>query len=250
MSRRKLEINTKHCSYKELEALYKSCSDARLKTRILAVLQIWNGKPSTAVEEDIHMSHSNILKWVHRFNKDGIAGLKDNRHSNRISFLSDEQKQAVAEALNKSPRECGFNKSNWTMPLLKQWISKQWGINYKAGSLYDVVHNLGFTLQRPKKQSRNAKKELQEQFIEELKDLVTNSDDDTIILYEDEAIFTDEPTTTQKWALKGSQPIISTDSAGSRERIVMFGAVDPVEGKVHYSTAEAGNSESFKDFLK
>lgn len=136
------------------------------------------------------------------------------------------------------------------MPLLKQWIIKQQGINYKAGSLYNVVHNLGFTLQRPKKQNRNAKKELQEQFIEELKDMVTNSDDDTVILYEDEAIFTDEPTTAQKWTPKGPQPIVSTDSAGSRERIVIFGAVDPAEGKVHYSTTEAGNSESFKDFLK
>lgn len=58
-------------------------------------------------------------------------------------------------------------------------------------------------MQRPKKQNRNAKKELQEQFIEELKDMVTNSDDDTVILYEDEAIFTDEPTTAQKWTPKG-----------------------------------------------
>ena len=30
---------------------------------------------------------------------------------------SPEQKQAVIEALQKSPHECGFNKSNWTMLL-------------------------------------------------------------------------------------------------------------------------------------
>jgi len=136
------------------------------------------------------------------------------------------------------------------MPLLKLWINKQWGINYKVSSLHDVVHNLGFTLQRPKKQSRNAKKELREQYTDELKELLANVDDDTVILYEDEAIITDEPTVTVKWALKGNQPIVATESSRSRHRTVMFGAVNPKDGEVLYSTYDAGNSETFKDFLK
>lgn len=250
MSRRKLEVNKKHCSYEELKATYRSCTDARLRTRILAVLQTWDGKPSTEVEQNIHMSASNVRKWVHRYNEQGVLGLKDTRHSNRPSFLSEEQKQEVAVVLQKSPRECGFNKSNWTMPLLKRWIGKQWGIHYKVSSLYDVVHNLEFSLQRPRKQSRNAKKELQEQFKADLRDLLETCDDDTVILYEDEAVITDEPTTTLKWAPKGKQPIVPTDNVGSRERFVMFGAVNPVDGKVHYSTSKSANTDSFKDFLK
>lgn len=192
MSRRKLEVNRKHCSYEELEASYKECKDANLRTRMLAVLQIWDGKPSLEVAKDIHMAGTNVCKWVHRYNEWGIAGLIDTRHSNKKSYLSSEQKQAVVDALQKSPRECGFNKSNWTMPILKKWINKQWSINYKDSSLYGLVHKIGFTLQRPKKQSRNAKKELQEQYKEELQELFDNSDDDTVILYEDEAIITDE----------------------------------------------------------
>ena len=250
MSRRKLEVSGRINSYEALEASYRDCNDAKLRTRMLAVLQTWDGKPSLEVAKDIHMAATNVRKWVHRYNEYGIAGLIDTRRSNRKSYLSPEQKQAVIEALQKSPRECGFNKSNWTMPLLKRWINKQWGINYKTSSLYDLVHKLGFTLQRPKKQSRNAKKEKQEQFKEELQDLLVNSDDDTVVLYEDEAIFTDEPTTTLKWSRKGEQPIVPTDSSGCRERIAMFGAVDPVNGKVHFKTSEAANSHSFKDFLK
>lgn len=127
---------------------------------MLAILQTWDGKPSIEVAKDIHMADTNVRKWVRWYNEYGIAGLIDTRHSNRTSYLSPEQRQAVKEALLKSPREYGFNKSNWNIPLLKLWISKQWGINYKASSLYDLVHKLGFTLQRPKKQSRNAKKDV------------------------------------------------------------------------------------------
>jgi hypothetical protein len=59
-----------------------------------------------------------------------------------------------------------------------------------------------------------------------------------------------EPTITVKWVLKGKQLIVLTDSSGSRERGVMFGAVNPKDGKVYYSTYEAGNTDTFKDFLK
>ncbi|MGI6697320.1 MAG: winged helix-turn-helix domain-containing protein [Clostridia bacterium] len=134
------------------------------------------------------------------------------------------------------------------MPLLKRRISKQWGIYNKASSLYDVVHNLGFSLQRPKKQSRNAKKELQEQFKADIRDLLETCDDDTVILYQDEAVITDESTAILKWAPKGKQPIVPTDNVGSRERFVMFGAVNPVDGKVHYSTSKSANTNSLRIF--
>jgi transposase len=250
MSRRKLQINKRHCKYAELEKIYDQCQNPVMKTKLLAILQIWDGLAGTDVAKNLHKSNFYVRWWVHRYNDKGLEGLKDTQGGNHNSYLTDEQKLAVTEALQKSPRECGFNRSNWTIPLLKIWINKQWGITYKASSLYDVVHNLGFTLQRPKKQSRNAKKELKDQFKQELQELLDTADDDTIILYEDEAIITDEPTTTAKWALKGNQPVVATESSKSRERTVMFGAVNPKDGRVIYSTYNAGNSDTFKDFLK
>ena len=46
MSRRKLEVSRKINTYEELEASYRDCKDAKLRTRMLAVLQTWDGKPS------------------------------------------------------------------------------------------------------------------------------------------------------------------------------------------------------------
>ena len=51
--------------------------------------------------------------------------------------------------------------------------------------------------------------------MQELKELVESADEDTEIMYEDEAVVTHEPTTTGKWAPMGEQPIIPTDSRGS-----------------------------------
>lgn len=238
MSRRRLEVTHRYFSYRKLKEIYEHTDDAAMMIKILAILETWDGLSSLEVAENIHMSDRYVRKWVHRYNEAGISGLADTRGGYFTGYLSDEQKQLVKEILQKSPMDCGFNHSNWTMPLLKLWIDKNLNVNYKTASLYDVVHNLGFTLQRPKKQSCKANPQLQEQFKEELKEIIESVDDNTVILYEDEAIITDEPTTTRKWALKGNQPIVPTESRGPRQRKVIFGAVNPSDGHVNYSTYE------------
>jgi transposase len=250
MSRRKLEISHRHYSYRKLKDIYEHTDDAAMKLRILAILQTWDGLTSREVAENLHVTHRSVSEWINRYNENSLQGLEDTRGGHYAGYLSNEQKQLVKEVLQKSPMDCGFNRSNWTMPLLKLWIDRNLQVNYKAASLYDVVHNIGFTLQRPKKRNHKVNPQLQEQYKEELKNLIETSDNNTVILYEDEAIITDEPTTNLKWALKGNQPIIPTDNHGPRQRRAIFGAVNPADGHVYYSTYETGNSNNFKDFLK
>jgi len=250
MSRRKVEINRKHASYEDLKKLYRETDDAQLKIRYLAMMNFMKGKTSIAVAERLHTSDSTVREWLKRYNTFGPDGLIPQKPKGAECKLSEEQLQEVYLILQKSPRECGFNKSNWSMRILKLWIEKNYGVSYAVSSLYDVVHRIGLSVHRPRKKSRNSDTAKQEQYMQELKELVENSDEDTVILYEDEAVVTDEPTTTGKWAPIGEQPIIPTDSRGSRERRVIFGAVDPKSGEVLYSTEKAGNSESFESFLK
>lgn len=177
------------------------------------MLKFMEGYTSLKVAELLNTSDFTVRDWLNRYNVLGLNGLIPQKSRGPGCRLTDEQFAQVYKVLLESPREHGFNKSNWTMPLLKKWISKEFGINYAAGSLYGLVHRIGFSLQRPKKQCRNANPEEQASFKNELKELVDNADDDTVILYEDEAIITtDEPTTTYKWAPVGKQPVVQTNS--------------------------------------
>lgn len=250
MSRRKVEINMKFANYEQMQSLYQKATDIKLKIRYLAMLKFMEGNTSLDVAKMLYTSDSTVRAWLNRYNQHGLDGLIAQKPKGAECKLTDEQLIQVTEALKQSPRDCGFNKSNWTMPLLKKWINREFHINYAVASLYDMVHRLGFSMQRPKKQCKNADPEKQTTFKQELQELIETADEDTVILYEDEAIVTNEPTVTRKWALKGEQPVVSTDSKGSRQRRVIFGACDPKTGDVYYSTKEAGNSESFEDFLK
>lgn len=250
MSRRKVEINMKHATYEQIQNLYRGTNDATLKIRYLAMLKFMEGYTSLKVSELLNTSDSTVREWLTRYNALGPEGLIRQKRKGPDCWLTDEQLAQVYQALLESPREHGFNKSNWSMRILKIWINKKFGINYAVSSLYDLVHRIGFSLQRPKKQCKNADPEKQEAFKKELKELVENAYDDTVILYEDEAIITDEPTTTCKWAPVANQPVVPTNSKWSRKRRVIFGACNPRTGEVIYSTEETGNSKGFEDFLK
>jgi len=250
MSRRKVEINRKHASLDEIKKLYRETNDAKLKVRYLAIMLFMEEKTSLAVAETLRISDFAVREWLKKYNILGLEGLIPQKHLGAECKLSEEQLQEVYLILQNSPRDWGFNNSNWSMRLLKLWIEKQYRVSYAVSSLYDLVHRLGLTIQRPRKKSKNGDPAKQEQFMEELKEIVENTDNDTVILYEDEAIITDEPTTIGKWAPIGEQPIVATDSKGKRERRVIFGAVNPATGDVLYSAEEAGNSEKFESFLK
>jgi len=52
-----------------------------------------------------------------------------------------------------------------------------------------------------------------------------------------------------KWSQKGKQPLIAQKQY-KKERLTLFGAVNPISGEVIVQQAEKGNAISFKKYLK
>jgi hypothetical protein len=52
-----------------------------------------------------------------------------------------------------------------------------------------------------------------------------------------------------KWSEKGKQPLIKQKQY-KRERLTLFGSVNPVSGEVIVQKSESGNAKMFKKYLK
>jgi transposase len=246
----RLQVNKNILSYDELKALYNECKDSNLKIKYLAILSFWDGMTSLQVGKALKKSDSTVRDYLHHFNEYGLDGLNRKPYPHKDRILTEEQKNLVLDAFSKSPREVGLHKSNWTIPLLHHWLKFKLGKEFSQQGLYNFVIRNGFSKVRPKKQNKNFNPEEAAEFKANLAQVIKNKTDDTVILYEDEAIVTDEPTITAKWVRKGSHPIVDTDTRGSRKRKVIFGAVNPETGKVNEKTVDSGNRDTFKSFLK
>jgi len=153
-----------------IKALIKADERYTIGLRLYAVYQVSLGMPSRQVEELYHTSFKQITNWVHRFEKEGISGLKDKPGRGRTSKLDEAARNRIISLLkSESPTDHGYNTATWTGPLLIDWIQKEYGIAYKKAQIYNIIKSLGFSHQKGRGIFPEKNEEKQEVFKEALK---------------------------------------------------------------------------------
>ena len=119
--------------------------------RLYAVYQVALGQPSRKLEELYNTSYSQIINWVHRFEKQGVEGLKDKEGRGRHIKLAPDQVERLKQLIVKeSPENYGYNSGTWNGPILREWIIKHFGIEYKRSSIYLLLKEIGYSYQKSK----------------------------------------------------------------------------------------------------
>lgn len=248
--RKRLTINENHASYETIKYLYSNEKNSIIKTRLLTLLHVIECKTSIEISKILKQSDATVRKTIHRYNKFGLDGLKDLPHPPKKFIISENEMKMIDKILMGSPREAGLNFNNWTGELLNEWIKINFNKEISLKTVYNIFKRLNFTKTRAKKVSKKADIETLNTFREDFSNLINSKDENTIILYEDEAIVTSEPSSTSVWTKKGAQPVIKTLPIGTRKRVVIYGATSCENGDLTYQISDKGNSDNFKSFLK
>ena len=121
------------------------------------------------MEKLFHTSFKQITNWVHRFEKEGLEGLRDKEGRGRKTRLNEQQYEEVKKVLNESPEVYGYNTSTWTGPMLIEWVKNKYGIESKKAQIYNILKLLDYSYQKAKGIFPEADKDKQEDFKESLK---------------------------------------------------------------------------------
>jgi transposase len=160
----KPRLQVKGYSPEDIQNLISKDERYTLGFRLHVVYNVARGYSSRMLEELVGFSFKQITNWVHRFEKDGIEGLRDKPKTGRRKRLSEEQLQRLSALLKmESPTGYGYNSDTWTGPLIADWIEKHFQVTFKKAQIYNIIHSLGFTYQRTKgiyPEANPAKKEV------------------------------------------------------------------------------------------
>ncbi len=168
MGRKSLDV--KGYTPDEIKLLFNTDDKYKIGLRLYAVYQVSLGQPSRKLEDLYNTSFKQITNWVHRFEEQGIDGLRDKPGRGRKSRLSvDQQKKLLDLLLSKSPQVYGYNTDTWTGPLLIAWIKEQFSITFKKAQIYNIIKDMGFSYQRTKGFYPESDTEKQEEFKDRLK---------------------------------------------------------------------------------
>ena len=98
----------------------------------------------------------------------------------------------------------GIEMANWNWKVVRQFVSKRFGIGLSRSACLNYLHRLGFVLKRPKKRLVKADEQKREAFVAEY---ATLSDEawrtGAKIFFADEAHFRADAELRDKWVLKG-----------------------------------------------
>lgn len=163
-------LSLENYTSEEIKSLINTNDKYKIGLRLFAVYQVSLGQSSRKLEDFYGTSFKQITNWVHRFDKEGLEGLRDKPGRGRKSLLSLEQKTRLTKLIgDESPLDYGYNTDTWTGPLLIDWITNHFNITYKKAQIYNIIKSLGFSYQKSRGIYPEADPEAQQAFKDDLK---------------------------------------------------------------------------------
>jgi transposase len=124
----------------ELERLARSrTEEARLVQRAQLVLGLADRERPAHRAARLGVTPATIYEWLHRFNADGLPGLRDRPRSGRPPTCTADQKAEVIAAALTKPDALGLPFGSWTLDRLQPYLSEQKGIPIKRTRVDEIL---------------------------------------------------------------------------------------------------------------
>jgi transposase len=154
---------TQSITAEELEAASRCEPQGRVRVRILAMRLVLLGRPASQAAEDLGQTPSRVCKWVHRFNAEGLDGLRDRKRAPRRPRLNPQRVAAfkarvLAGARNGDGVHILHGKD------LQRILREEYGANCSLSGTYFILHRIGLSSLMPRSRHPDADPVAQEDF--------------------------------------------------------------------------------------
>jgi transposase len=148
----------------ELRRAARRERDGRASARLLALANALDGLPRQAAARLAGMTGQTLGDWVHRYNAEGIAGLRDRPRPGRPCAL-DEGRQAALKALVlRGPSLERDGCVAWRLRDLCAWAERRFGVRYSETGMSRLVKGLDLSRQKARPVHPGADPKAQERF--------------------------------------------------------------------------------------
>ena len=147
---RKLVVANTNRSRKIIQSEISRSEDSRYDHRLHALLMVGQGMSCAEVARWFGESVTTIERWVHRFNAEGLDGLREGEHPGRPRRLTEKQWGALEVDLRLSPRELGYNQNLWDGKLLAHHVAQAYHVALGVRQCQRIFGKMGFRLRKPR----------------------------------------------------------------------------------------------------
>ena len=161
---KKLAIKDAEGVKERIKEYFSLNEDARLTHKLDIIVLLCNGHRVTEVSRLYGVDRGTIRRWLCRLNNEGIEGLFERPKAGRPRSLSKSKLVELRVDLTKLPMSFGYEQGRWDGKLLSHHLKLKYGVLLKVRRCQMLFHELGFSLQRPRKMPKGGDSEKREIF--------------------------------------------------------------------------------------
>jgi len=96
------------------------------------------------IADILKLSVDTVSDWLSAYEAKGFLGLYDQPIPGRPPRLSKQQEQQIDQWLDHSPRDEGYQHSNWTLKLMLHHVHKVFHKQFSLTRIWQIIRRLGF----------------------------------------------------------------------------------------------------------
>ncbi len=134
----------------ELDELYRTTHDVRLRTRAqMILLAAEQHLVAPEIAKIVRSDEQTVRSWLKRYLAEGINGLADTPRSGCPSKVTAAYREQLLQAVRQRPRSLDQPYSLWTLQRLADYMAEQTGIRVEAETVRIYLKAADIVLSRP-----------------------------------------------------------------------------------------------------
>ena len=123
----------------------RRCRDGAASRRMLALALVLEGSSREEAARHAGMDRQTLRDRVHRYDAEGLVGLRDRPRSGRKPRLTAEQEAELVTAVERGPDPDRDGVVRWRRVDLQALIEARFAVRLRERSVGEVLRRLGFT---------------------------------------------------------------------------------------------------------
>lgn len=228
----------------------KKQGDLRTWRRGKAVWDYLRGKKVIAIATEFEVARAAVNQWLRWYDTAGTEALWPRKAPGPAPRLSSAQHGELVAWIEAGPQAAGYTGGIWTGPRIGDLIRRRFGVRYHNHHIPRLLHQLGFSVQRPRKRLARADQAAQAIWLTKRLPAIRRKAARCrgVVVFEDEASFWQDGSLHATWARVGAQPRVAT--YGLRKTAHVYGAIALDTAKFTFRFAPVFNGVTFFEFLR
>ena len=121
-----------------------------------AILGYVEGVRVVELAAQLDVTRGSVNRWLQWYEALGIEGLRTAVAPGPTPKLNDAQRAELTALVEAGPLAAGYASGVWTGPMVGDLVERRFGVRYHKHNIPRLLHDLGFSLQRPRKRLARA----------------------------------------------------------------------------------------------